>query len=96
MNTSCSDFYDSDVYQSRVTKLWLKSYQYNTYQDQSNDIDQVSSPVYIFRIISLLASVVCLIIGFTMLYNRKFDKHPYKLIAWQLLAVAGATSNFKP
>ena len=43
----------------------------------------------------MTAALLSLVIGFTMLLNRRFNRHPYRLYAMELLAYSGTCFTFR-
>ena len=48
-----------------------------------------SYPVILYWLLRTAIGLLCLVLGFTMLINKKFKKHPYRLYALELVFFAG-------
>jgi len=42
-----------------------------------------------------MLGIMSFMIGFIMIKNKKFDKHPYRLYGWELMAYSGTCFNFR-
>ena len=80
---------DAETYEGRLDAMF-QSYKRKT---SLNALQLTDTPLT--AVFQTVAALLSLVIGFTMLLSRRFDRHPYRLYALELLAYSGTCFTFR-
>ena len=74
-----------DVYGSRISNMW--QLHVKKYQDMQEK-DETRQQLEFYGITLIICGTFSFVVGFTMLLNHRFNRHPFRLFACQVLAYA--------
>lgn len=90
MNESCKQDPNGFLLQGQLSRMWYLHTKYN-YIDPTGFV----SLSWALDIFWAVTGTISMYIGFTMLLHKKFDRHPYRLYAWEILAYSAMSLQFK-